>query len=157
MRRTGWVALFVAITVVLVDQISKWASYALPETGVRLFPGLTLVRLVNTGLPGSIPAPEFIPLLLVAGALALCAVGLKKSLRNSCLFDSLGWTAIMGGGLSNLADRLVRGGVLDIIRIGPISYINLADLSVMAGIVLLLLKPKIFKPSKHFSSENANL
>jgi len=45
---------------------------------------------------------------------------------------------ILSGGLSNLLDRLIWGGVVDIFHIGAFSF-NLADGMIVAGAVLLLL------------------
>lgn len=47
------------------------------------------------------------------------------------------WELIIGGGLSNLIDRLVRGGVVD----GPWGF-NLADVAIIVGSLWLIANRK---------------
>lgn len=54
---------------------------------------------------------------------------------------SLGFILIIAGALSNLADRIYFGAVRDFIDIGMVTM-NLADISVWAGIIMLLLKSR---------------
>ncbi|HEY9518344.1 MAG TPA: signal peptidase II, partial [Gemmatimonadales bacterium] len=55
----------------------------------------------------------------------------------------LGLYLILGAGLSNLWDRLLRGRVIDFLNvgIGPLrtGIFNLADVALMLGLVLILL------------------
>ncbi|MCX6778978.1 MAG: signal peptidase II [Candidatus Magasanikbacteria bacterium] len=44
------------------------------------------------------------------------------------------------GALSNLADRIWHGFVIDYFFLYPISYFNLADLLIFTGIILLIIK-----------------
>ena len=46
------------------------------------------------------------------------------------------------GGSSNFYDRVANGYVIDYLRIGPISVINLADIMVLTGITLLVIHQK---------------
>ena len=50
---------------------------------------------------------------------------------------------IISGALSNLMDRILLGSVTDYIHIAPISYFNIADLLIFAG-VLLIIFPRRF-------------
>ena len=50
----------------------------------------------------------------------------------------MGLTLIIGGGLSNLFDRVLRGGVIDFIDLGWGSVFNLADVFITLGLVLYL-------------------
>lgn len=131
--------------VLMVDQISKWASYALPEEGVRLFPGVSAVQFTNSHLAGSIRAPTSLILALAICALLLVGIVVWRRKAGSAR-EFLGWAAIMGGGISNLADRFLRNGVLDILRVGPVSYINLADIFIILGIMLVLTAHRGVKP-----------
>ena len=47
------------------------------------------------------------------------------------------WNLIIGGGMSNLVDRLVRGGVVD----GWWGF-NLADVVIVTGSIWLIARPK---------------
>jgi signal peptidase II len=81
--------------------------------------------LVGTGL-----------LLLVAGVLTLRSPGRSA-------LEALAWALLIGGGLSNLADRALRqGSVVDFLNLGlgPLrtGIFNLADVGITTGTVLLL-------------------
>jgi signal peptidase II len=59
---------------------------------------------------------------------------------------------VLGGGLSNLIDRLLRGGVIIdfvVITVGPIktAIFNVADLTIFVGLVILVLS-NLSLPSK---------
>ena len=45
----------------------------------------------------------------------------------------------LGGGLSNIIDRIFRGGVLDFIKIPIIPNFNIADMSICIGWVLIVV------------------
>lgn len=58
--------------------------------------------------------------------------GLKKGF-------SWGIILIFSGGLSNLIDRVLRGGVIDFIDIKIIPVFNLADIMICVGLLLFLI------------------
>ena len=61
----------------------------------------------------------------------------------------------LGGGISNIIDRVFRGGVLDFIKVLFIPNFNIADLCIGTGWILILLfliiytkKEEVFKQEK---------
>jgi signal peptidase II len=79
-----------------------------------------------------------VPLLLFAVCVAFLRSGLPSG------WPLLGLSLVVGGGLANWIDRLLHGGaVTDFVSlgIGPLrtGVFNLADLSILAGVGLLLL------------------
>ncbi len=55
---------------------------------------------------------------------------------------SSGWILIFCGGSSNLFDRIVYGAVIDYIHIWPYAYLNIADIMIASGIILLVVTSK---------------
>lgn len=49
-----------------------------------------------------------------------------------------GWWLVVGGGVSNLIDRLVYGGVRDIWQLPLLPTFNLADVAIMVGVLWIL-------------------
>jgi len=78
--------------------------------------------------------------LIVASAIAIAVVAyMLRRAGPSSLFLRMSLALVLGGGLSNLADRIRFGGVTDFIdfRVWPI--FNVADSSAVIGIALLAL------------------
>lgn len=84
-------------------------------------------------------------LFIVFAGCALCAIFLFTLLdRHLTIFATISLSLILGGGLSNLVDRLFKGGnVVDfmILTLGPFrtAIFNLADLSILLGLGLLMI------------------
>jgi signal peptidase II len=81
--------------------------------------------------------------LLVMGAgliIAVLLVQLIKAFRDKSDVLLVGYGLIIFGGLSNLFDRLVYGYVVDMIPLLSFSVFNLADVMIIGGCALILLK-----------------
>lgn len=86
---------------------------------------------------GSIFSPP-LPLLFVVslGTVALL-IALQSIKTTSSPVRAHSLLLIVTGGVSNLGDRLLRGGVVDVMHIGRL-YFNLADLVLLVGIVIVV-------------------
>lgn len=62
----------------------------------------------------------------------------------------IGLTLVLGGGIGNMIDRFLFGGVTDFLfmQLGPLhtGVFNVADMAIVFGIVLLLVKSRQTKP-----------
>ena len=126
--------------VVVADQAAKavvekhlTAGQHVDVTG---FAGLTLTH--NTGVAFGLAAGGGTGLVLLT-VLALLVVGYLFA-RNPTRPGA--WVAVgllAGGALGNLADRVRADAVTDYISIGSWPNFNLADVSVLAGVILLAL------------------
>ena len=70
-------------------------------------------------------------------AAAACAAAFIPVVQGGSPAQTAGVSLLLGGGLSNTADRIIRGRVTDYIGIGKVVY-NLADFAVFAGLMLCL-------------------
>ncbi len=136
----------VAVTVVVVDQLTKW--WALRALGdgrsIDLVWTLRLRLVFNRGTAfgfGSRFAPVIAVLAVVVVVVLLRSGG---ALRGSWARASLG--LVLGGAVGNLADRVARdgggflgGAVVDFVDLQWWPVFNVADMGVSAGVVLLVL------------------
>jgi len=96
---------------------------------------------VGSGLPAIV---RFWLLIVFAGAAMTAVLAFTLVEKNLKKSDMFALSIVLGGGLSNLADRLFKGGVVvDFVQlsIGPIetAIFNLADVMITFGLVFLLL------------------
>lgn len=112
----------------LVDRITKIAVI-LSSAEISQNPGVAF------GLANNVPGILFF--LIALGFFGLVLFGRNLDLTKKTPQIALG--LIFGGGVSNLLDRLFYGSVIDFIDILKISCFNLADVSILAGSIILLV------------------
>lgn len=126
-----WIA---AAGLVVADQLSKWLVMGL--SAPITFPGLFIGEALNAngflGMDVSNAALTVFGLAICAGILALLAF---KATRPPV---RLGLWLMLGGALSNTLDRILHGGVVDIISVFDLSQFNLADVMILLGALSLL-------------------
>ena len=106
-----------------------------------MVPGwLGFVQFHNNGIAFSLPANR---LLILGATIVLLGWIAHSVLRHSNTLLTRGALILLflGAG-SNFFDRLVYGSVIDYLRIGPWSLVNIADGMILAALVLLLIHPK---------------
>jgi signal peptidase II len=144
--------LLIAIAVLFLDRISKWAivhTIAL-EDAFSIIPGFfRLTHLENPGAAFSLFAESTSPLktaLLIAFSLAALVVVALLLWKDRYIFNSstLSLSLILGGALGNLWDRLADGKVTDFLDfyIGVHHWppFNVADSAIVVGALLLLVR-----------------
>src|SRR3990167_2225347 len=116
--------LFAAIYLVLV-QILHWYLWAHPSSGVFL----------NTQGPWSLPLPNWTMsavALIIIGAAVVLSYRHKPSWPTPLIF-------IIASGLSNLADRLRLGGVIDYIDLRVWPVFNVPDVIMTLAIIYFII------------------
>ena len=89
-------------------------------------------------------AARFAVFVVLVGAGVLAAlVWLLRSAPDRPALASVGLALVVGGGLGNLIDRLVRGRVVDFVQLsaGPLhtGVFNLGDAAIVAGALLWVM------------------
>jgi signal peptidase II len=135
------------------DQVSKSAARAFLSSGVTesLFADSLRLQLVEN--PGSFLSlgaalPEHLRFGLFTAAVAILLIGLvwmALFARRLAPARFVALALVAGGGMSNLIDRLLyHGRVTDFLNVGIGSLrtgiFNLADMAILAGALLLVLK-----------------
>ncbi len=146
-----WLVAVITLVLVVADQVSKRVvERMIPEHSlVPAIPGfLNLTHTKNTGVAFGLfsysPAAWKIALLALASA-ALLAIVVYMVWRAKHLgrATGLGLALILGGAMSNLADRIRTGAVVDFVDAYIRSFhwytFNLADSAITVGAVLLVI------------------
>jgi signal peptidase II len=131
----------VAVAAIVADQVTKRAierRLALQESH-RVLPFLSITHVRNSGIAfGIFPGKLAIVSVLTAAAVVWMLVHFARSGSRHVLFPvALG--LLVGGSISNLADRLRDGHVTDFIHISHWPTFNLADSFIVIGVGLLAL------------------
>ena len=122
-----------------------------------------LTRIENPGaflsLGDSLPQPfraillTILPLILLT--LALLYLITKKNLSNMTL---LAICFVVGGGIGNIADRIIYGSVTDFLHIDFVIFqtgiFNLADVSIMTGMVMILVESYLTRTRNIFAADS---
>ena len=142
-RRTpiykDFLLLQLALLVFLIDQFSKFLVTELLAFR-ESFPAYGFVRIThtfNTGSAFGLFQDQNTPLILVSfvGITILALIYCSQRLPTSLLRLSLGLQ--LGGAVGNLLDRLRLGHVTDWVDVGPWPVFNVADASIVTGLVIL--------------------
>lgn len=136
-----WVS--VIAFVFLLDRICKWLAVTQwSQEQISILPGVDALLLLNPGIAFSIPLTGRFAVALTAIIMAIVLLECVIAIRKRDAFAFLALAAVMLGALSNAADRVLYGGVVDYLRIGPLPVFNIADLLVLAGMLALLFRPR---------------
>lgn len=148
-QQSGLAWLWVAVLVLLLDQLTKWAAlvYLAPYQPVALLPHFNLMLAFNPGAAFSFlgDAGGWQRWLFVGLALVVSAVLIVWMWRNAReqRWLNLGLALVLGGALGNVIDRMMTGKVVDFLDFywGVWHYptFNVADMGITVGAGLLLL------------------
>ena len=132
-------AVAAAGVVVALDQATKQlaATRIAPFEHVDVVPGLQLTNTRNTGVAfGALEGGGLIVAVLIGLALAALIAYFVANRERAWLWLPVG--LLLGGALGNLADRAREGAVIDFID--PIAWpaFNVADSSIVIGVVALV-------------------
>ncbi len=126
-----WIA---AAGLVVADQLSKWLVIQLAEP--IALPGVFIGEALNANGFLGVDIPNVVlmvcGLLICAGILALLVFKAERPPVR------LGLWLLLGGAFSNTLDRILHGGVVDVISIAGLSRFNLADVMILLGALSLL-------------------
>jgi len=133
---------------IFFDQWLKFLARNFPEARISPFPWFGWEYFANPGIAFSLPFPNLLLIILTPFILAWLFVAIffkntavTNNLSAYNLQLRLGVCLIFSGALSNLIDRILFAATIDYLRIFT-SVINLADVMIVLGGLLVLLKWK---------------
>ena len=146
------------------DQVSKSAARSLLHSGVTESMFSDSLRLQLTQNPGSFLSlgaslPEQLRFILFTATVAVILIGLVCAALFAGRLSTTRFVAlalVAGGGISNLIDRLLYDGrVTDFLNVGIGSLrtgiFNFADMAILSGALLLLLRMRAAPPTHALS------
>ena len=141
MRRKKIIFRVIVIIVLIIDRITKELAGGIPPEGITLIPGVIGLRDAETG-GAAFSMLRGAPRLLGVLSLALIVGGwlwLRK--KEIAPFPLAGLALMAGGAAGNMADRLIRGFVPDMIETRFISFpvFNIADSCLTVGCALVMI------------------
>jgi signal peptidase II len=139
--RWQWLSLAaVALAAIAADQLTKWivASNLALGDGVHIVGPFWIRHVQNSGIAfGFFPSATAAVIVLTAGAVAwMLAYFARSGGRNPVLPIALG--LVIGGSISNLADRIRLGHVTDFLDVSHWPAFNLADSFIVIGVGIVL-------------------
>lgn len=152
MKRRAMELAAVALIVIALDQLSKWAMLQLVGIAARSPIAVTsffdLVMVWNKGVSFGMfnrgaETPAYMPVFLVVMALAIAGLLLRLGLKSALRWERVGYGMVIGGALGNVIDRLRFGAVADFFyfHLGALGWpaFNVADAAICIGVGVLLL------------------
>lgn len=130
---------FIILLIIVVDQLSKFliSSNFTQGESVRIFPYLYITYVRNVGAAFGLLA-NYRWLFVVLGILAVALVWyFRNTIKQQSKFVRWGITLSIGGTIGNLIDRIRIGAVIDFIDTPIFPIFNAADMTIVAGVVLL--------------------
>jgi len=142
--RNTLIFVLAAFSAIVLDQIIKAmiVTFMSPGQTVTLIPHvLQLTYTTNTGaafglLRGSGQIVFLAALIIVV--LSLAWFFWSRNRMGAWSFVGLG--LMIGGAIGNLADRVVRGKVVDFVDFGWWPVFNIADLAIVAGVIIVFIE-----------------
>ena len=153
------IIILILVSNISCDQVSKSIVRKSMDYNERIGlidPYVTLTKVENTGaflsmgnsLPGLLKTMLLVILPLLALAYGLLFLLIKTEIPKNML---LGLCFVIGGGIGNIYDRIMFGSVTDFLHIDFVVFqtgiFNMADVSIMVGIFLVLIHLFNQKPS----------
>jgi signal peptidase II len=147
-RQTGLVWLWLAVSIILIDQLTKfWAVSSLePYQPIVIFPIFNLTLAFNHGAAFSFLGDaggwqRWLFILLAVGVSMILVLWLAKTPKSQQVLV-LGLTLILAGAIGNVIDRIYLYYVIDFIDFhwGSWHYptFNIADIAITFGALLLV-------------------
>lgn len=146
--RGAALALSVAASVLVADQLTKaWVLRHVTPGPHHLFGPLGVELGRNRGAAFSLLSGH--SAVAAAAALVLTCVVAACAVRSVPVAPSLVFGLLLGGGASNLVDRVARrrdGGVVDFLTVPHWPAFNLADTAITFGVLGLLVLVALHRP-----------
>ena len=157
-----WLIIVIVLTIVVLDQVSKYAirtNFELYESVTVIAGNFNLTYIENTGaafgLLSNVSFPFKTTILALAATIALLFIAFYMvTLPSSQWIARTGLSCILGGAMGNLIDRITTGAVVDFIDLYWRGWhfwaFNVADTAITVGVIIMIID--LFWTGKHRAS-----
>lgn len=125
------IVVIVCMIVILIDQVSKLLIVNLKPEGIEMTENTGMAFGFNDGNTKNIFLTIFVLFIIISF--------LRNQKNELDTKTIIAISLALGGGISNLIDRIFRGGVLDFIKIWKFPIFNIADICICVAWGLLII------------------
>lgn len=133
-------ASIIGFIIIVIDQVSKGLIRKYLTQSKILLPRVLELEIVdNTGIAFGMNSgnlKNIVITLIIIGLIIYFLISQRKMINKKTLYAL---SLMLAGGISNLIDRIIFGGVLDFIKISNFPIFNVADMSVVLGWLFLII------------------
>lgn len=134
------ILLIISISIIVIDQFTKFLINKFIKDSVKIIPRIFEIEIIkNVGIAFGINSGNIKNIFITLIFLALIIYFIKKQFKLIDIKTMISLSLMLAGGISNLIDRITRGGVLDFIKISTFPIFNIADISIVIGWILLVI------------------
>ena len=132
------IILIITILLIIFDQITKIiAKFNIHESREIGFFEISLIE--NQGIAFGMNNGNTQNIVLTLVILGMIINFIIKQKEQIDLKTALALSLILSGGISNLLDRIIHGGVVDFIGIKNFAIFNMADCYIVVGWILMII------------------
>lgn len=129
--------------IVFCDQLIKYyvMHHLYLGQSIVIIPGIcNLTYILNSGAAFGIMQNQQLFFIFIALILILLMIYYRKRISQFSILTQFGIACLVGGAIGNMIDRLSRGQVVDYIDLLVWPIFNLADICIVLGCIILLIK-----------------
>jgi len=145
-----WFAL--GLVLLGIDQLVKFLVFR--YTGI--FPETIIILYKNFDFAFSLKFPLIVTYSIYIIALLALIWFIKKRFRFLNQVEQVGVVLVMSGGLANFFERIVLGYVRDFLALPGGGIINLADVYIVLGLLMLLFGHRASRNTKTYDPQNSD-
>ena len=147
MNRKLKLIFILTIVLIIIDQTSKGiVKYKVQESIGNDFIKITLIE--NTGMAFGLNEGNTKNIILTVFILLIVFNFIKNQKERIDIKTAISLGLILAGGISNLIDRIICGGIIDFIEVKYFAVFNLADCYIMIGWIFLVIAIIIYNKKR---------
>ncbi len=130
--------IIITMVLILIDQVTKIMVQMMYQNPLQKgILGITLIQ--NTGMAFGLNSGNTKNIVLTILVLLIVINFIRRQKDKLDTKTAVSISLILAGGISNLIDRIMRGGIIDFIKIENFAIFNIADCYIVMGWVLFVI------------------